>query len=36
MGSSLGSGRLTNQNLNMYAFTYTQRSVLVGILLSDA
>lgn len=35
MGSGVGSGRLTNQVLNMYAFTNIQRSVLVGILLLD-
>jgi hypothetical protein len=36
MGSGISSGRLTNQVLNMYKFTNYQRSVLVGILLSDA
>lgn len=36
MGSGIYSGRLTNQVLNMYKFTNDQRSVLVGILLSDA
>ena len=36
IGSSIGFGRLTNQILNMYAFTNIQKSVLVDILLSDA
>ena len=35
MGSGIYSGRFTNITLNMYKFTYYQRSVLVGILLSD-
>lgn len=36
MGSGISSGRLSNLGLNMYKFTNYQRSVLVGILLSDA
>ena len=36
MGSGIYSGRQSNLILNMYKFTNYQRSVLTGILLSDA
>lgn len=35
MGWSIYSGRLSNLTLSMYKFTNYQRSVIVGILLSD-
>ena len=36
MGSGVNSGRITKQVSEMYKFTSFQRSVIVGLLLSDA